>query len=337
VTKRETLTPHAWALLIASVRRGTLQWNAETADVLYQCADCGMCRTHCVTDRPLPEAIALARQDVAAAGLAPKAAYARRDAEVARLASHSAAPRAGASSEVALFVGEAAEADAASVAAARVLLDASGVRAEPIGEGYANGTVASALGFGDTARVQAQAVVDAVTGAGSRQLVVLGPGDRYAFERLFRERLDVAWPEGVAIVEATSIVADAHAQGRLAFRARADVPAYAYHDPCHGPRLGRDGAAPRALLAAALGPAGARRLFWREQRAHPCGSVGALAVTHPAVADQLSDARLADAAAAGASLVVTDDPACLRHLRSRTAGDVSVAGLYELLAAQLAR
>ena len=41
-----------------------MTWNAETADVLYQCADCGLCRTHCITDRPLPEAIALARAEV---------------------------------------------------------------------------------------------------------------------------------------------------------------------------------------------------------------------------------------------------------------------------------
>ena len=72
VTARETLTPHAWALTIESVKRGQLTWNRETADVMYACADCGLCRSHCVTDQPLPDAIADARADLVGRGVAPE-------------------------------------------------------------------------------------------------------------------------------------------------------------------------------------------------------------------------------------------------------------------------
>ncbi len=75
VTKLETLTPHGWALTIASVRRDLLTWNDETVGALYHCADCGTCRAHCVTDQPLPDAIASARAEVAARGLAPDTIY----------------------------------------------------------------------------------------------------------------------------------------------------------------------------------------------------------------------------------------------------------------------
>jgi Fe-S oxidoreductase len=335
VTKRETLTPHAWALLIASVRRGALAWNAETADVLYQCADCGLCRTHCVTDRPLPDAIAIARAQVAAAGQAPQAAYALRDSLDARARQASATARPASGSETVLFIGDALAEHRASVEAATTLLAQVGVRATPIGEGCGNGVLASALGFPDTARAQAEAVVGAVSGAGARQVLVLGAGDRYAFERLYRDRLGVTWPEGVQVREVTAVLAEAVAQGGLRLSAKPAAGAYAYHDPCHSTRVGRDHEAPRALLAAALGESGARRLFWREQRAHPCGSVGALAHTHPDLANQLSDARLADAAQAGATVLVTEEPSCLRHLQSRSATDVSVVGLYELLLERL--
>jgi Fe-S oxidoreductase len=344
VTKRETLTPHAWALLIDAVRRGTMTWNAETADVLYQCADCGLCRTHCITDRPLPEAIALARAEAAAAGHAPQAAYAWRDAsdERARHATASAGrlappPEGGSAATgtgVALFLGEAMAQNAASVGAALTLLAAAGVRPTRIGDTFSNGVTASALGFPDRARAQAQAVVSAVTSAGSTQVLVLGSSDHFAFARLYGERLGVAWPEQVKVTEVTTVLAEAVAEGRLRFTTRSDGPAYAYHDPCQSPRIRRDPGPPRALLSAALGEA--RRLFWREERAHPCGSVGALALTHPEVAAQLSDARLADAAEAGASLLVTEDPGCLQHLQSRSTTGVSVVGLYELLAGQLA-
>src|SRR5690348_12181079 len=71
VTYNEATSPHGWALAIASARRGLLDWNAETADLLYQCADCGLCRSFCVTDQPLPDAIVAARAEVAAGGRAP--------------------------------------------------------------------------------------------------------------------------------------------------------------------------------------------------------------------------------------------------------------------------
>lgn len=336
VTKRETLTPHAWALLVASVKRGALTWNAETAGVLYQCADCGLCRSHCLTDRPLPDSLALARADVAAAGHAPAAAYALRDALDARARQASAAARTTAHGAAALFVGDLAGDRRGTVDAALALLKAAGIEAATIGDGCGNGLLASALGFPDTARAQAEAVVAAVSASGAREVLVLGPGDRYAFERVFRDRLGVAWPDGVRVREITAVLAEAMTAGALRFASKPVSGPYAYHDPCHSTRVDRDHAAPRALLAAALGGDGERRLFWREARAHPCGSVGALAHTHPDLANQLSDARLADATDAGASVLVTEDPSCLQHLQSR-AGDVSVEGLYELLLERLQR
>ena len=83
VTFREATSPHGWALAIASARRGLLAWSAEAADLLYQCADCGLCRAFCVTDQPLPDAIVAARAEVAAAGSAP-AAVAEVDAALRR-------------------------------------------------------------------------------------------------------------------------------------------------------------------------------------------------------------------------------------------------------------
>src|SRR6476661_1441232 len=73
VTKREATSPHGWALLIASVQRGLLPWDAGTVDTLYQCADCGLCQANCATDRPLPAAIVAARAAVVAQNAHPPA------------------------------------------------------------------------------------------------------------------------------------------------------------------------------------------------------------------------------------------------------------------------
>jgi Fe-S oxidoreductase len=164
---------------------------------------------------------------------------------------------------------------------------------------------------------------------------VLTPEDRFGFERVYRDRLGLELPAGVRIREVSEVLAAGLAQGKVSFRPLADAPAYAYHDPCHSARVERDDAAPRALLLEVLGSDAERNLFWRGRRAHPCGAVGGLQFTQPAIAAKLADARLDDARSAGAAWLITDDPSCAHHLRSRPQQDVTVRGFYELLAEQL--
>jgi Fe-S oxidoreductase len=338
VTALETLTPHAWALLIDAVGRGLASWNDETVGVLYACADCGMCRAHCKTDQPLPDAIVSARGEVVAAGHAP-AAVREIEARLRQWANpyEAVAPRESGRGATALFVGDAATHRLPGVVdAALALLAAAGVTAEPIGVGRSTGLVASALGLRETARMLAAAVLGEVRAAGCREVLVLGPGDRYALTSVYPARLGFPWPEGVAVREVVDVLAEALANGRLGFTPDAGSAPYTYYDPCHAPRVGRDGRAPRALLAGALGASGARSMFWREDRAHPCGAIGGLEFTHPEIAGHLADARLADARQAGARRVITEDPSCLHHLRSRGAADLEVAGLFDVLRARLA-
>jgi Fe-S oxidoreductase len=339
VTRRETLTPHGWGMLIASERRGVVSWTPEVTDAMYSCADCGLCQAHCATGQPLPDAIAAARASIVAAGAAPAAVtelHARLErwgnpyGEVQPL---NAASRETATSEVALFAGDAAVAGGAdTLTAALTLLASIGIHPAVVGDGQSNGHLASALGYPETARAQAADVVAEVVASKCREVLVLTPGDRFAFERLYGERLGVAWPADVAIREVTSVLAAALAEGRLALPAVAEAGRpWAYHDPCHTARVARDHDAPRALLRAALGANSERRLFWREGRAHPCGATGGLEFTQPAIAAQLAAARFRDAADAGASLLVTEDPSCLRHLRQSAPSGVDVLGLYEAL------
>jgi Fe-S oxidoreductase len=338
VTAKETHTPHAWALTIESVKRGQLTWNPETVSLLYACADCGLCRAHCATDRPLPDAIAEARAEVAAAGAALPAVY---DID-ARLTAHAnpyaavAPTRATGQGATALFVGDAGHhLGATTVAAALKLLSAAGVTAVPIAMGRSTGALASSLGLAATAKALASVTLSDVSASGCSEILVLSPGDKWAFEQVYPDRLGLAWPSAVKVTEVTSVLSEAVAQGRLRLTRSSAGSPYAYHDPCHAPRIDRDAAAPRRLLAAILGTDGARQLFWREGRAHPCGATSGLEFTHPAIATQLTEARVADAKAAGAKWLVTEDPACLHQLGQSSAPDFEVHGLYELLAAQL--
>ncbi|HVT46739.1 MAG TPA: (Fe-S)-binding protein [Vicinamibacterales bacterium] len=336
VTHRETYTPHAWALEIESVRRGQIVWDASTVSVLYACADCGLCRAHCATDQPLPDAIVAERAAITAAGAAPAAVYdverrLRRHVESGAAARSSNGPR-RASSTVGLFVGDISDAARArAVESTIALLAAAGVPVTEVGADRPTGRTAASLGLRDVAVDLARAVIDDVQSAGIDELLVLAPGDRWAFESVYADRLGLEWPKGVRVTDAIVVLARALAAGALSFGAPKDLPPYAYHDPCHTPRLARDYAAPRALAAAALGPDAARPFFWREHRAHPCGAIGGLNVTHPDIAARLAAARVDDARAAGARWIVTEDPACSAHLAAHASGGVEVRNLFELL------
>ncbi|HEC22997.1 MAG TPA: (Fe-S)-binding protein [Chloroflexi bacterium] len=338
VTRRESLTPHGWALMIASVGRGLLAWDEETVQALYSCSDCGTCRAHCVTDQPLPEAIAAARADVAARDLAPAVVYETHRALKEwgnPYEQQSPAPVEG-QGEVALFVGDEARylwPDA--LEAALKLLKAVGVEPVLIGVGRNNGYLASSLGFPSTARDLAGETLSELEATGATRLLVLGPGDFFTFSQLYDERLGIEWPSGVVLEEVVTFLAERLREGALAFRKAADGTPCAYVDPTHSVRVTTRYDAPRALLEAVL-PAPARELFWRRERAHPCGNV-ALQFTEPHIARHLTYSRLADAAGVGARLVVTEDAGSLSHLaRHAERFGLRVQGLYELLADHLA-
>ena len=333
----EAVTPHGIALIVASQRRGLIDWNDETMGVVYAEPDGGNCRAHCVTDQPLPAAIAAVRAELAAQNLAPTIVY---DVHERLRTKHSAfgeqapAPT-GATGDVALYVGDEAHyLWPAATNGALKLLDAAGVEPVAMGVGRSNGYLACSLGFPDTARRQAAALLDEVHTTGARQLLVLSPGDVFTFRQLYAERLGIAWPPEVALIDLASFLADQVADGTLAFEPVAEQAAYAYVDPTHAVRVPERFEPVRALVSAVV-PGPPRELFWRRERAHPVGST-AVQFTRPDVADALTRARLDDARTAGAEVLLCEDPGTLHHLNRFAASmGLRVQGLYELLAERL--
>jgi len=331
VTHEEKFTPHGWALTIASVKRGLLEWNAETVDALYTCADCGMCQSHCVSSQPLPDAIAAARAQVVEVGLAPETVRVVRHS----LEAHSTPDfllEAGGNGEVALFVGDDVASQRAVLDAALRLLAAAGMEPVLIGKGRNNGYLPASLGLRELAQEIAQETRREFAATGAQTLLVLSPGDLYAIRDLHNERLGLTLPEGSEVVDVVTVLANALADGKLTLRQREGSSAVAYLDPTHSPRSGRDPAAPRALLAAVLGEA-PRELFWSAERGQPSGATS-LRHTHPAIAEDLARARLTDAQNAGVTTLFTEaaeDVAWLNRFAAEYG--IVVVNLYEELAA----
>ena len=337
VTRKETLTPHGWGLTIASIRRGLLEIDDSTIDVLYSCADCGTCRANCITDQPLPSAIASMRSELAEQGLAPKEAFAVHDSlklwsnpyeEVSPL-------QPTGQGEVSLFVGDDIHFFAKeTLAAALSLLKAVGVDPVLVGIGRNNGYLASSLGFPETSASLAQATIDEVAAVGASTMLVLTPGDYYTFKQLHDDRHGLSWPSNVVIQEVVPFLAEQLVAGNIQLNQAANLTSVAYVDPTHSVRVTTRYEAPRQLLSAIMEEP-VKELFWRRERAHPCGN-GALQYTKPHIANHLAYSRLADALDNGAKMIVTEDPGSLAYLRQfapRFA--LQTQGLYELLAQNL--
>lgn len=337
LTHLETLTPHGWAQLIALERRGLSSWTPAAVEALYSCADCGNCRTHCVSSQPLPAGIAAARAAVVERELAPPVVYDLAERlEAWENPYEPEAPEAvEGTGEAALFVGdEARYLWPSALEAALKLLEAVGVEPVLIGQGRSTGYLASSLGLPDLARRLALASLEELRDTGAGRLFALSPGDYFAFAQLHDERLGVPLPEGIEVVEVVPFLADQLAAGALKLRQAEEETPYAYVDPTHAVRVETRFEAPRRLLAAVLREP-FRELFWRDGRAYPCGNL-ALAFTQPHLADALTQARLVDAAQTGTRGVITEDPGSLAHLeRQAPAHDLQVQGLYELLADRL--
>jgi Fe-S oxidoreductase len=338
ITRLETLTPHGWAQLIALERRGLSTWNPDTVDALYSCADCGSCRAHSVYDQALPAAIAKAREDVVEQGKAP-AVVQELEKKLREYENPYVEQRPEAASgkgDVALFVGdEAQHLKPAALQAALKLLKAVGVEPVLIGKGRSNGYIATSLGLHKVAKKLAEANQKELKATGAKRLFVLTPGDYFALGQMSDERLGVTLPEGVELIEVVPFLAERMDAGALKLKQASGASNYAYVDPTHSVRVKTRYPAPRKLLKAVLKePAG--ELFWREDRAYPCGNL-ALQFTQPKIADGLTIARLTDAGRTGAETVVTEDPGSQAHLeRHAKAFTMRVQGLYELLADHIA-
>lgn len=340
VTKNEATSPHGWALLIDSVQRGMLEWNPETVDVLYKCADCGNCQRNCATDRPLPYAIQAARAEVVRTGHAPKRV--REMDEKLRASGSPYAPNntgdsrqtgtpafRGPASSV-LFVGDAAHYLAPEIIkAAETLLNAIGVRAASISAGRSSGYLPYTLGLWETAQAIANELVQELEMSGATRVITLSTQDAHTFEHVYAE-LGVNLPAGVNVTTLTDVLANAGDTLKITPRS---PQAYTIHDPTEAVRLKHHALNARVLATQAMGAEPLEMLF-REHLATPVGTSGGLQFTQPALAEKLARTRIADAQETGAEFILTDDPLDTATL-GKYADGIKVLNLYQVLAEQL--
>ena len=269
VTNLETLTPHGWGQIVASEKRGLIAWNESTVDIMYSCADCGLCQSHCVTDQPLPDAIAAVRTQLVQRDLVSstvndlKAQFEKWENLYEKKAP---AQSEGASPDV-LFVGDAAvHLSPESLSGALKLLEAVGVKPLLVGSGRNSGFLASSLGFTDLARTLAEKNLKEIADRGAKRVFVLDVGTYYTFTEVYQNRLGITWPAAVEVVDVVTFLDEKLTAGNLKLQRHEMGLPQAYVDPTHAVRVPARFDAPRRLLEAVL-PTPPTELFWRKERA----------------------------------------------------------------------
>ncbi len=335
VTKREATTPHGWALLVASVNRGMLKWDADTVDTLYQCADCGACQANCATDRPLPAALVAARAEVVRLGALPTRVV-EIDQKLREWGNPygplPTSPVSQGRSEVGLYIGAAAQfLRQQTIAAAHKLLNAIGIKPVWLSVGRSSGYLPYALGLWATARDLAQQTLDEIQAAGVSEVITLTAEDAHALKHVYDELGLMPAPQ-VRVIQIVEYLAPRVTQGQLKIRPL-ELDAATYHDPCHALTLPDHARAARQLFVALTGGA-PRELLWRKQNAAACGATGGLEFTQPWLAKEMARKRIAGAREIGAEIFLTDDPHCVSHLEQHSDG-MRVQSLIEILVDQL--
>jgi Fe-S oxidoreductase len=335
VTRREATSPHGWALLVASVKRGLLEWDADTVDTLYQCADCGLCQANCVSTRPLPAAIVAARATVVERGSAPVSVHVVNESlqkwghPYGEAFHNPFSGRADGNAEVGLFVGAATTAERPqAVEAAIKLLEAAEIEYALISTGRSGVYLPYTLGLWDTAVALAKETLDEISHQGVTKVITLSREDTHAFQHIYEE-IGVDLTAGLQVLELIEWLDGALASGSLR-PDMGDLEGYVYHDPAHTPRISGGATTARKVLAQIAGER-VGEMLWRERVAAPGGTVGGFRWTQPALAEKLTRARIEEAKSAGAAGIVTEDPQCTAELAKYAEG-LPVVNLVELIA-----
>ena len=285
VTFSEATSPHGWALTIASLRRGLLEWDPQTVDLLYRCADCGLCQAHCVTDQPLPQALVAARAEAVSLGHAPAPL---REIETALREWGNPWREAPRTSEVeaagdVLFVGATAwhfePAERRSCPARCYMAAMCLTRRSASGGRAATWRIPSACTT-SLARLPRRRCED-VRRSQCRRLLTLSVEQAWTFRVLSTRCWACRCPRRSRLWNYRCCWRPGWTMVRCGCAAAAQK--LAYHDACHTPRLAERWHAPRRLLTALGQPP--REGFWRERRATSCGASGGLPFTQPRLAD----------------------------------------------------
>ena len=327
-TRREEDAPEPRVHLVELVRRGILDWNEISAEIILHCNLCGLCREWCASKQDISTIMTTARADVVNQGLAPdsvvnvdeslnnfKNAYGKPLDERFK-----DIPLAGSNvndAEVIYFIGCLSAYDRQEIPKAMIkIFKAAGVKFAILkGEEWCCGLPAYQLGLQDRAKEMSEHNGKFIAATGVKTVIASCPGCARA--------LALEYPKwgttlNVKVLHHTVFIKKLLDEGRLKLK-KSITKKLTYHDPCH---LGRDMEiydAPREVLKH-VSDSDILEMFATRERALCCGSGGGYKLTNPEQANNMGSRITDEAAFVKADILVSACPLCKESV-SKDAGE----------------
>lgn len=316
VTREEGHTARALGLLLAAIERGARKFDAETAERLYQCCQCGYCTEWCVSDFRAAKYIRAAREDIytdhyellpapIVEALAKVKAnghpYSVENAESFEAVS---------GGENLLFLGSAARyLRPATGKAAVSLMKKLKVPFTLLENEPASGFWMWNLGAGYPFGLQRILCAKAIKESGCKRLVVVSPADYYLFKAEYADLLD-----GVEIA-ALPVFAGADLAKVIGNASYSESSYYA------------------RWAGLTVAPESAGKLFWKGAQSRSTGAN--LLPTYPEMAKAIADTLFVSASEDGVTKLVVSGAEDMAALSAADTKGIEIAELIELLDASL--
>ncbi|MHA2202173.1 MAG: (Fe-S)-binding protein [Candidatus Hodarchaeales archaeon] len=327
-TRREEDAPEPRVHLVELVRRGILDWDKTSAETIFHCNLCGLCREWCASKQDIPTIMTTARADVVNLGLAPdsvvsvdeslnnlKNAYGKPLDE--RFNDIPLAVSSIKDAEVIYFIGCLSGYDRQEIPNAMIkILEVAGVKYTVLkGEEWCCGLPAYQLGLRDRAKEMSEHNAKFITTTGIKTIIASCPG--------CARSLKLEYPKWETELKAevlhhTEFIKKLLDEGRLKLK-KSIAKKLTYHDPCH---LGRDMEiydAPREILKQ-VSESEVLEMFTTRERALCCGSGGGYKLTNPEQANNMGSRITDEAAFVKADILVSACPLCKESF-SKDAGE----------------
>jgi len=339
VTRREAHSPMKRVWLLDVIRRGILEFDKRSTELMYEgCVLCGLCTEWCISRQDIANIMTTARADIVNLGKAPKyvlevdlnlkssknptgEAFEKRFAHLQmtkRIAS-----------DVVYFVGCTTAYYRPEIAKAmQKILDAAGINYMIMEEEFCCGAPAYELGLRERAFELAKHNAKVIKDAKAKTVVASCPNCARALKLEYKK-----WgiPLDVKVLHHTELIDLLLKEGKLELGKPLNST-LVYHDPCHLGRYLQVYDAPRNVLIKI--PQVKLVEMWRNrEKALCCGAGSGYRLTHPETAIKIAERVVEEAFRTGAEIMVTACPTCkLSFQRPAKTKKLEVKDIAEIIA-----
>ncbi len=315
VTSNEVHTARALGLLLASINRGINDYNLETAEILFQCCQCGYCKEWCVSSYDAPAFVRAGRVDAIKLGFIPQPVQAVIESLDtyghpfgSKINSHGSQTKTGSeiitdgkpNCRTLLYLGAFARYLRPEVGKAAIsLLKKLGVDFTLLENEPNSGYYYYNLGFIEKGEKQSKKVVDAFKNGGYKTVVVISPADYYIMTNEYDKKL--LEDAGIKITPLVSLISSLDIKPMIKPVKPSDYLKLAYNDSSYLARYMNITDEPRNVLKAVFGDK-LRELHWNGKLAKSSGS--GLLLTYPEMALNIARKLLSEVREEGVSTLV---------------------------------